>query len=295
VGDYKGRIHAIRREDGKADWVYEPERTTFLGFTFGANDRILAPIALGDGELFVGTEHGVYALDISEEKPGEKWSFDTEHSVWAQPLYVNDPELGPPTLFVASLDQHLYALDPDTGRSRWSIDLDGALVGQPTLDVEHSRLYIATLNYEVYAISLDGEEEDSYATRGWVWGSPVLHDSRLYFGDLKGWLYEVEITDEGFGDDWSRQLADGALRAAPIIIEDTLVAASDDQKVYAVNLTDRSVSWEKDVEAPAVTDITWVMHNDEPVVVVGTKEKDTLLVALRLSDGNKEWAYKYDD
>jgi outer membrane protein assembly factor BamB len=298
VGDYKGRIHAIRLQDGKADWVYEPERTSFLGiFNFGANDRILAPIAIGDDKLFIGNEHGIFALDISREKPEKVWEFDTEHSVWAQPLYVNEPDvIGDPMVYVASLDQRLYAIDAATGKARWSVDLGGALMSQPMLDLDRARLYIGALNSRLYAISLiDGRRIDEFRTEGWIWGSPALHDSKLYFGDMTGRLYELEVTADGFGEDWVMELADDSIRATPIIVDNVLVVASEDKHVYAMNLDDKSIQWKEAVDAPPIADLRWVVQDDETYVVVGTKEKDTLLFALRLRDGEREWSYKYQD
>lgn len=297
VGDYAGRVHAINREDGKKVWIYEPKVTKVLGFSLGASDRILGPVAQNGDSLFFGNEHGVHKLDISNDEPREVWEFETDHSIWAQPLYVNDPELGEPTLFVASLDQHLYALNPDDGGVRWKVDLDGALVSQPLLDTEHHRLYIGTLNYKIFALNFtDGEKVAEYEAEGWIWDTPLFTNSNLYFGDLSGWLYELPVTADGFGEAWKTQLAEEALRAAPVVVDGVLVVASQDEKVYAINLEDKSRKWEKEVGAPAIAGLfTVVTIEEETLLVVGTKDKDRLLVALRLSDGDEEWSKKYED
>jgi outer membrane protein assembly factor BamB len=297
VGDYQGSVHAIRREDGKAAWVYEPERTIVLGFHLGSSDRIIAPIAQGGDTLFIGNEHGVFSLNVEAGEPEKGWEFETEHSVWAQPLYVNNPELGPPTLFVASLDQRLYALDPENGEERWSVNLDGAIVGQPTLDVEHGRLYVGTLNYKLFALNFtDGEKIAEYKTEGWVWDSPLLYNSKLYFGDLSGWLYELEVTPDGFGEVWKTDLADGALRAAPVIVDNVLVVASEDEKVYAINLDEeKSRKWEKNIGVPAIAGMAVLTRENETFIMVGTKDEEKLVVVLAVSDGDEVANFKYED
>lgn len=309
VGDYKGRIHAINLEDGKRVWMYEAERQQFLWFSVGAVDRVIGPIGLGGDMLFFGTEHGISALNIANDEPELAWEFETGHSVWAQSVYLNNPELDlPPTLFVTSLDKHLYALDPENGKERWSLDMGGGIPGGITLDVEHRRLYVGTLAGEVIAVDFDGQELASYETDGWVWGNPVLHDGYLYFGDLDGMLYELEITEDGFGEAAKRKLSEEPLRATPLIVQDdagqaVLVIGSDDEYVYAIDLSqpnwisddDIDVRWKQEANAAAVTELTTVERDGKQLVIVGTENKDRLVLALRLNDGGKrEWAYKYE-
>ncbi|NDJ85842.1 MAG: PQQ-binding-like beta-propeller repeat protein [Chloroflexi bacterium] len=320
VGDYEGRIHAIDQESGDRIWLYEPERDSFMGFEFGAVDRVLGSVALNDERLFFGDEHGVSALYIADLEDGATpeldWSFETGHSVWAQPLYLDqESEICPdldiaPTLFVASLDQKVYALDPEEGTERWSTDMGGGLPGGLTLDCERSRLYVGTLNGEVIALDLDGEIVDRYETESWVWGKPVLfNDSMLYFADLEGWLYEVELVDEGFGEVNKRRLSEESLRASPLIVEDAagdpvLVIGDKEGEVYALDLNepnwisdrDVKVRWRKNIDNKALTDLVWLDGEEGQLVIIGGEEEDRLVVALRLEDGgDRAWSYKYGD
>lgn len=330
VGDYKGNVHAIDAQSGERIWLYQPKQTKILGFTLGASDRVIGPVALGDGKLFFGNEHGLVALNIEGERPTEDWTFKTDHSVWAQPLYVDDESLGiEPTLFVASLDQHVYAIDPEDGSERWSVNLGASIPGGMTLDAQRQVLYVGTLKSELLAIRLtDGEVVARLEAEGWVWGNPLLFRDKLYFGDLKGYLYEVALTDDEsvFGETFKRQLSSAPLRATPLIVPglteagetaenvDVLVIGSEDGRVYAIDLTEdnwiqrrvEDVRWTKNLESWVVADLTWldlpVVAEDgetienERLIVVGTEEADRLIVALRLNDGGaQEWSYKYDD
>lgn len=55
------------------------------------------------------------------------WDVPTTAGVTAGPIVTDD------TVYAASWDSNLYALDPDTGDSKWVFDGDAFLVGSPTL------------------------------------------------------------------------------------------------------------------------------------------------------------------
>lgn len=321
VGDYKGRVHAINLENGDGVWRYEPERTSLFGLSFGESDRILAPITLGDGKLFYGNEHGVVALDISGDRPSEDWVFETHHSVWGQPLYIDTDDVNvdiEPTLFVTSLDQHVYAINPEDGSERWSIDLEGGIPGGVTfVDGDQPRLYIGTMNSELIVLDLAGEVLDRFDTEGWIWGQPVLYEGALYFSDLSGNLYQVALTEDGLFDTENshhRSLTEEPLRASPLIVDDdngdaVIVIGSEDKRVYAVDLTwipneGGGVRWNRDVDTKVVSDLAWVdrlsedSEDEEPkrLIIIGTEDNDKIVLALRLNDGgSEEWSYKYED
>ena len=318
VGDYKGRVHAINLENGEGVWRYEQESTSILGVSFGESDRVLAPITLGDGKLFFGNEHGIIALDITGDDPVVDWSFDTQHSIWGQPLFVNSETFDvdiEPTLFVTSLDQHVYALNPEDGSERWSVDLDGGIPGGITfIDGDNPLLYVGTMNSEIVALNLQGEVVDHFETEGWVWGQPLFYEGALYFSDLSGFLYEVQLTEDGLFDQEEsdhRSLTEEPLRATPLIVDDengnpVIVIGSESKRVYAVDITwipneGGGIRWSRNVDAKVLSDLTWVDHTSEDeeserLIIIGTEDNDRVVLALRLNDeGREEWSYKYED
>ncbi len=342
VGDYKGRIHAINAETGRREWMYEPERAEFLFFQLGRNDRVIGQTTIGDDKLFSGDEYGVFALDLSEENPNVLWEFSTGHGVWARPLYISQTSVEnelcanidtsweidwniAPTLFAASLDKQLYAIDPENGEQRWSLELGGAVAGNITLDCLRQRIYVGTMNQQVLAIDIKtGTILDRFDTEGWVWGNPLIYTTGnaqnpflLYFADLAGYVYQVPLTMDGFGQDLAqrRRLSDEPLRATPLIVETTdgtpvLVIGSEDQRVYAINLRPlpngipdlrEELRWSREIEGRALANLIWMDHQrdngqTERLIITGTDKDDQMVVALRLSDGGRiEWAYKYEN
>lgn len=214
-------------------------------------------------------------------------------------------------LFAASLDHSLYALDvseidledtvgklddAEEAEVLWKADLEGAAAGQPTYDVERGILFVGTFGSKMLAVSAeDGDILGEYETEGWVWEGPTLYDGVLYFGDIKGYLHAVTFNDGNFERVWSRQVAKGKLRARPLVTDDLVIVASDDNTIYAVRRDTGEREWERDVESKALADLFQIQGEDGWMLVTATANKDELVIALRLDNGNERWSYKHED
>lgn len=304
IGDYKGRLHAIDVENGEALWIYEPDRKMLIGpFALEPEDRVIGGVAVGPEHVYFGLgSRNVVAVD--RETAEKAWTFETDQGVWAQPLYLPaDAEVGRDAdmLYVVSLDHYIYALNPRTGDQLWKKDLGGAAPGNPVYDAAHNRVYVGTFISELVAVDLALREIVArYETEDWLWGAPAFEDDVLYFGDLSGNLYAVRATDDGFEEVWRRdELAEGAIRATPLITGDTVVVGSEDEHIYAVNKESGANRWYKKTDGEALTNLVFVPEvpaEDETIadwVVVGTDDSDNLLVAYNLENGEKSWRYDH--
>lgn len=317
VGDFEERLHAIGAADGTHLWVYEPEKDTIIGpISTTPTDRVIGGAEVGPDFVYVGLgSRNVIA--ISRETQEKAWIFETDHGVWAKPLYVPaDADLDRvATLYVVSLDQNLYALDPDTGAKLWEMNMGGAVPGNMTYDAARHWLYVGTFVSEVVAVDLTNRKiVDRFETDDWVWGAPTLdveHD-RLYVGDLSGNLYAIDVTDEGLTQAWKEDVTDGALRASPLIAGNLVIVGSQRERVFALNKEDGKKVWETGVDGEALTNLILVLaverapadgddgDDDDaapagPVdlVIVGTDDGDNRLVALNIQTGDRDW--RYDD
>ncbi len=325
VGDYEQRLHAIDATNGEALWVYEPEKDTIIGpVSTTPTDRVIGGAEVGPDYIYVGLgSRNVVA--IVPETAEEAWIFETDHGVWAKPLYVPaDEEMGRDTavLYVASLDQNLYALNPETGQKLWEKSMGGAVPGNMTYDAARHWLYVGTFVSEVVAVDLTERRiVDRFETNDWVWGAPALdaeHDM-LYVGDLSGTLYAISVTDEGLSQVWEKDLSDEALRATPLVAGDIIVVGSQDKHIYALNREDGRKLWDKGLGGEVLTNMIFVSAVERaPVVdegdaatdgdddddtaapagpidlvVVGTDDGDNRLVAYNIQTGDRDW--RYDD
>jgi outer membrane protein assembly factor BamB len=300
VGDYAGKLHAVSAE-GEAIWVYKPERDTLIGpLSATPTDRVISGVAVDSNKVFFGLgSRNVVA--VSRETAEQVWTFKTDHGVWATPLYIpaND-ENSRATLYVVSLDHYLYALDPETGDLIWKKHLGGAAPGGLVYDKDRNRAYIGTFVSELLALDLTTHEIiATYDTEDWIWGAPAFEpeDSMLYVGDLGGNLYAVRITENGFEPVWNRSVAEDAIRATPLLTDGRVIVGSQDKYVYALSKEDGTAVWSEKTRGEVLTELVFVPGGEASpdLVVVGTTEKDRLLMAYDVDSGDEVWHYSDDD
>ena len=68
------------------------------------------------------------------------WRYDTGDAIWAEP--VTDGE----SIYVASMDHFLYALDPATGDVHWSYETPAfrMIINVPTPVFHDNRMYLSS-------------------------------------------------------------------------------------------------------------------------------------------------------
>ncbi len=261
--------------------------------------QVIADLVQDDDALYVGiSERNLVSLDSASLQ--QNWLFETEHGVWTEPLIVDN------VLYLTALDHFLYAINAQTGEEIWRLDLQGAAPGTPVLYEDH--LYIGSFARKLYDISLDGEILAEYDTAEWVWGAPVIYDDVLYAADLGGNVYALDISDGGFSEQWRVKVAGRGIRPSPVVTEDYVIVGSRDQKVYWLGRANgRVIEDEGTVESVQnlrVRELAGEIYSDmlllepgdgidipEPYLLVSSVANPELLVAFRVSNGERLWSY----
>lgn len=261
--------------------------------------QVLADLVQAEGTLYVGiSERNLLALDSLNFE--QLWQFETGQGVWSSPVIVDD------TLYFASLDHHIYALDPDTGEQKWGLDLQGAAAGKPLYHEGH--LYIGSFAGKIFDISENGEILAEYATDQWVWGAPAIVDGVLYAADLGGTVYALEIRNGGFSELWRNKISDRGVRATPLVADEYVIVGSRDHKAYWLEReTGRVVQDEGTVEnvqnfrvrelaGEILSDMLLIEPGEtvgipEPYVIMSSVANQELLVAFKVSNGERMWTY----
>lgn len=269
VGSYDHILYSLSPENGSVNWQ----------FTEAKNRFIAAPLATDRGIFAPNADKNVYALSTDNTK---LWTYTMEGESWAQP--VSDPECQ--CLYVTSMDHTVYALDPENGDLIWRTeDLGGAIVGTPALS-SNGTLYVGTFGSEMLALnSQNGKVIWRFPTDGWVWAGPALHEDRIYFGDLNGNFYAVDV---GSGRQvWKvgfDQL-DGPISGSPLVFENTIYFTTQSGSLYMTDLEGKV--------RPPVT-IGGKLYSapveSGDMILVTPIETDNLLVALS-PNGAQMWAF----
>jgi outer membrane protein assembly factor BamB len=273
--------------------VVRTENTTGVPIG-GRTGHAVTDLVLSEDTIYIGlAQKDLVALDRTTYDV--RWTFTTEHGVWSKPV------LDDGTLYFTSLDHNLYAVNAETGTELWRVDLEGAAAATPLL--HEGRLYIGSFARRIYEISTAGEVLSTFDTVDWVWGTPTIVDNTLYVGDLGGNVYALD-SSEGLREMWRQKVANGAIRATPIITENRIIVAARDNKVYWLNRADGSafqiegIPLVRELEASIFSDILLIEPSEtvdiaEPYVVVSSTSTNQLLVAFTLDNGELRWTYRF--
>jgi outer membrane protein assembly factor BamB len=213
VAGYDNAIHNLNSTNGQenqGNWPFRDANNRYVASPLVAGDKIFAPNSNGT----------LYVLDLTGKL---LWTFHTDEPLWATP--ATDGKV----VYLPSMDRHVYALDPQSGKVIWqSKDLGGAIVGTPTIG-PGGTLYVGSFGQLMTA--LDPQTGDilwNKPTTGWIWGGPALDQGVLFFGDLDGAFYAMNATDGSIR--WQTPPAESSgssISDRPLVISDTVYFNSE--------------------------------------------------------------------
>lgn len=204
--------------------------------------------AVADGMLYFGTgspaPYTFYAYDTSTGEVA--WTTelddvitgldDVSPAVEDGVIVTTANAAGPDDSSGQQIDEHrIYGLDAATGEVLWQDGLgtgpkpSNNRSGAPT--IADGRVFVGSPTTNMaYAYDLQtGERLWSFHTGG-IKGAPVAKDGTVYFGTQSGWVYAFDIET---GKKVGEKYFGGTLApAGPIIVNDVLIAGSQDSNVY---------------------------------------------------------------
>lgn len=253
-----------------------------------AEDKIIAPpLQVGD-RAFVAVGLEVLALDATN---GD--------SLWAVPFMAENPIWGPMafadgTVYAASMDGNVYAIDAETGTEdgRWTTDT--SFPGGLTLDGDN--IYAGGYDNKLHAFDRTsfGAEHWNIDTDAGIWGAPAVLDGRVFFGDMDGNVYAVDAES---GDlIWQTEGA-GPIVTSPAISDGVVYVASEGDPedranpqwhMTAFNAEDGTQLWQ---QSPPTGIYTTPVVIGDSVIGVLFGNADELLVAYDKNSGVEQWTY----
>ena len=164
VGDYSGHVYGLNATSGKILWQGKSQPR------FGSSGTFYATPAVAYGRVYIGATDGkMYSYGATTGKL--RWSHGTGGYVYSSAAVWRD------LVFVGSYSHRFYCFDAATGAIRWQFKANGPISGSPT--VIAGRVYFATLKRRTYALDARTGRPDWTFPDGKY--SPVVADAdRVY-------------------------------------------------------------------------------------------------------------------
>jgi len=288
IGNDQGVLHAIDR-DGKTRWKFA------TGKPIKAQPKVIGE------HLYVASDSGfLYKLD--RKSGAETWRAridngsepripaNQEKTRWDR--YGSSIAADAKTLYLASRDKNLYALDLATGRELWRARAGDIMTATPAL---HRGLVIfGAYDGKVQAVSAkDGKPRWTYDAKIAVAGDVVVSGDRVLVGSRS---YDLISLDAVTGkEQWKRYYWFSWIESPPVVRDGVVYTGSSDAtNVYALDLEDGSLRFKT-----AVPGFSWqrVAVNDE-FLIAGTVGQGPYpgsragsFVALDRKTGAIRWMY----
>jgi eukaryotic-like serine/threonine-protein kinase len=200
----------------------------------------------------------------------EKWTFKTGNAIESAPAVVNG------TVYVASLDKHLYAVELATGKQKWKVKL-GAMRASPS--VKGDRVYVGNLDGMFYCLkTADGSKVWEFETGGEITSGCNFHGDNVLIGSHDATLYCIGPDGKKL---WEVK-TEGPVNGSPSVIGDTTFVAGCDSVLHILNAKDGKeiasidLGGQAAATAAIVADRAFVGTMANTVVGVDLKKKEKL-------------------
>ncbi len=259
------------------------------GWTFNAQGSFQgsssAPSVGSDGTIYVGSAGGyVFAVNPNGT---QRWRFPNGAPLSA---FYSTPTVGSSgDVYIGCANGRLYCLRAD-GTEKWSYLVSGEIRCSPVEGIDGT-IYFSTINGQFYALTSSGTLRsgwNSVSYPGQNTTSPAFGpDSSLqgivYFGHAGG----VVALSSSASVRWTRPLP-GGIRAGPALGDDgKIYVGCSDQKLYAINGADGTVTWSTPALAGQV--LVSPVIGQEQIVYVATDQG--IVYAYTNANGGQRWLH----
>lgn len=189
-------------------------------------------------------------------------------------------------VYVASLDNSVYALDAQNGDLLWQTTMDGAIASRPTLN--DGLLYVPSFDRQLHALDVDtGDEAWTADAENWVWGSPLVQNGTVYYADIDGNIFAV---DAASGEEQWTVAAQGAVQSSPVY---------DDGVLFVTAGETEGEEEERQGQILALDagngDQLWQRETPAPVFSSPVMVDDSVVIVFQEGDVSRLLVYEKDD
>lgn len=274
IGSYNKILYSVDEVSGNQVWTFPKE-----GTNGGATNRYIANPLVYENIIYApNADHNLYALDLEGNTYWDK-PFQASQALWAAPTADSVGK----TLFITSLDRNLYAIDAETGETKWTKPLEGASVGTPKISDNGDLLFIGDFANQVISLELtDGKENWKLPTSDWIWSGPGVQDDLVFAGDLNGSFYAINRESGSIA--WQVE-SGGQIVGGPLVTTDSVYFGTEAGTLFAYDISG-NIKWQETINGNLYSTIV----GSDNLVIVGVNGGDVLLQAYD-QDGNPKWSF----
>jgi outer membrane protein assembly factor BamB len=178
VGDWAGRVWALRRRTGRPRWV------TML------RSQVKSGVAISGNRIYVGDYSGhLYSLN---KKSGKiVWEAKVQPRFGSTGNFYATPALAYGRVYIGATDGKEYSFGAASGKLRWSQSTGGYVYSSAA--VWRSRIYVGSYSHAFFCFdAATGDVLWHFNANGPISGSPTVIAGRVYFATLKGTTYALD-------------------------------------------------------------------------------------------------------
>jgi outer membrane protein assembly factor BamB len=262
---------SLNTATGKENWA-KP-------FSDAKGGWVAAPLVLNNKIYAPNTDGFLYILDMSGAQTADP--VEITGALWSAP--VTDGKV----IYISSLDHHLHVFDPATHKLGEPVDVGGAIPSSPTVGTDGA--YVGTFTSTIEFIKPNSEHKVLTTAETKVWGSPIFDNGTLYYADLNGKVYSLDIASGK--QNWSVNPT-GSVVASLLLAGDQIYVASEPDSsstslgtLAALDREGKTI-WSKEVGGKLYT--TPVASSD--LIIVAPYKADFVLAAYD-AQGKQAWTF----
>lgn len=232
-----------------------------------------SPLVLNETIYAPNTDGFLYTLDLKGNQIVDP--IELGGALWSTP--ATDGSF----LYITSLDHHLHILDLAGSGAIDPIDLGGAAPGSPVIGKDGA--YVGSFASTVEFIQPGGSHEVIATAENWIWGTPFIDGETLYYADLNGGIYSLDLATGS--QNWDAVQPDGPVVASPLVFGDQVYVATESGSFFALDRDGKTI-WEKAVGGQIYT--TPVVSGD--LILVAPYQAEFTLAAYDAA-GKQAWTF----
>jgi len=161
--------------------------------------------------------------------------------------------------FIGTYAGNFYALDSETGVTKWVFKTEGPIGHSAAYD--NCTVFFGSMDRKLYAVfAATGKPKWIFEAEEGIWVAPTVFGGLVMFGDRSGAFYAVNENDGSLK--WKFQTGDRILTTAAISEDGNYVLfASEDMHLYCLKISDGSLIWKsRKLQGLSVRDYSPVIY-----------------------------------